>query len=343
MNISDIDYKKDYYKILDIDKTATKSDIKKAFRKASLQWHPDKHSTDDDVAKAEAENKFKEVNEAYTILSDDNLRAAYDAGEPQIDPFAGFNPFHSHNTTPQPPPLGIRIHVTYDDICHGFNKTIKYRRTDLCEHCHGEGGYDFGVCPDCNGTGWKTVRRQTRMGYIQNMTPCMTCAGTGKIAKHICEHCHGDGTIIVEQKYDLSLTPSMMIDNGAQIQLSAPGNVIPGNNYPGPVYGIIVHDTPDNIHIGRDNTGMAIVYNIINLPYYDMLLGTKVEITTPRDKKVIVTIPENCADGQLLRLKGQGIIGGDYIVVPHLDLSLSLSDKEKELLKEIQELKKNTN
>ena len=153
MNINDIDYNKKYYDILGVPKDASKNDIKKAFRNASLKWHPDRHTNDSDEEKKVAEEKFKEVNEAYTILSDDNLRQAYDTG-PDInvggsifDPFGMFN--RSRQASQQEQQQVIIMDVSYEDICNGVDKDITYERTEKCDECHGTGGDDIETCPEC--------------------------------------------------------------------------------------------------------------------------------------------------------------------------------------------------
>lgn len=339
MNAKDIDFNKDYYKILEVDKNVSQSDIKKAYRKMSLKYHPDRHTSDSDEDKKLVADKFVEVNEAYSVLSDENLRKAYDAGP--ADPF-GFN---IRNNEPKPGQgILVRVKVTYNEICNGIkDKVIKYRKSVRCKSCHGKGGEDVQTCQHCHGTGVIT-EVHTRMGMVlQQQYMCPYCHGQGKHINKVCEDCHGTGLTQSEATYTLTLTPENLIENGAQIFVGYYGNESTDEHArDGELVLEIVHDLPDNIGICTTLNGWSVV-ETRDVPYYDMMLGCKETITAPSGKKLAVSIPECCPDGKALRMNNQGFtinrMTGDYILVVKTKQKNEMSDDERKLLKKIKKLK----
>ena len=340
MTTKDIDFNKDYYKILGVEKGADVSDIKKAFRNLSLKYHPDKHVDDSDEEKKAAEDKFKEVNEAWSVLQDKKLRAAYDAG-PQQPFFGGFG-FNA----PRGPMPGanviVRVRVSYEDICHGIDKTIKYKKKVRCEHCHGAGGEGVETCSRCGGTG-VIVKREQRMGMMMmQQSTCPYCNGSGKTVKNVCEHCHGSGLTETDATFDLQLYTENLIQDHARLFVGYYGNESKDENgRDGRLIIEIVHDM-DNMQVVMTDSGCSVV-EVKEVPYYDMILGTKVNIITPADKTIAITVPECCTDGQQLRAKGQGFTiddygTGDYIVIVKTKQVDKMSSNEKELLKQIKDL-----
>ena len=343
MNIKDIDYNKDYYSILGVSKDASQDDIKKAFRKASLKWHPDKHSDDSEKDKKAAEEKFKECNDAYAILSDENLRSAYDAGpvDESFDPFgmAADMFMHHGSSFDEPRPQVININVTYDDICNGINKTIKYNRTVVCKDCNGAGGDKVETCPDCNGQGMQTQTFRDGWSIHRTMTMCPHCHGTGKIIKNPCKTCHGTGLQSAEETIDVKLKTEDLLQDGAGIYMGNRGNMTKDGKA-APLVVLIKHDLPDGMKIVMNAYGTPIIYHAMEVPYYDMLLGTKVQVKVPSGKTIAIKIPENCQEGQMLNAHGQGFLGGDYIIVPKIKM-IKPDKKQKELLEEIRKLSTN--
>lgn len=338
MNINDIDYNKEYYDILGVPKDASKDDIKKAFRKASLKWHPDRHANDSDEEKKIAEEKFKEVNEAYTILSDDNLRQAYDAGpdinidQSPFDPFGMFN--HSRQASQQEQRQVIVMNVSYEDICNGVDKDITYERTEICDECHGTGGDDIETCPECGGRGVKIVTKQNTFGVTSMMSECPRCHGTGKIIKKPCKKCHGTGLQTKKNTIHIKLSTKELIYDGAGIYVGNYGN-INKHGVPSQLIIVIRHVLPDGMKIQGDQwSGGAKIYHFVGVPYYDMILGSKVTVLTPSGKQIAIKIPENCVDGKQLVARKQGFFGDDYVVIPKTTMPKA-NDKQKDLLKEI--------
>lgn len=338
MNIKDIDFNKDYYKTLGIDKNADDSEIKKTYRKLSLKYHPDRHTDDSEEDKKKAEEKFVEVNEAYSILSNKELRAAYDRGP--VNPFMGFG--NSMGDAPQPgQTLVVRIKVSYDDICHGIkDKTIKYKRMVRCDVCHGEGGEGVETCSYCHGTGMITETKNIMGSIFHRQYTCPHCYGKGKHVSKTCSSCGGSGLKQVDTTYKLNLDTEYLVQNGVEIFVGYYGNESTDKNgRDGELIFKIIHDIPDNMEIVRTQNGWSVV-EAQEIPYYDMLLGTKKEIYTPSGKKIAITVPECCTDGQQLRAKGQGfnISGqgqGDYILIVTTKHKDCLTNEEKKLLNKI--------
>ena len=342
MTTKDIDYNKDYYAVLGIKKTASKSDIKKAFRKLSLECHPDRHTDDNEEQKQKAQERFVAINEAYSILSDDSLRKAYDAGPQMFDPFG----MQMNNDGPvNGRPKYIRFWISYEDICNGIHdRTIKYTKDVRCSSCHGQGGRNITECPHCHGTG-TIVERSQKMGmFFMSSHTCQYCNGTGKHINDVCEECHGTGLVKKETEYVLDLSTENLLINGAQLFVGYLGNESTDERgRDGELIIEICHNLPGNISIKRIN-GTWTIIETRELPYYDMLLGGSQVVTVPSDKDIAVTVPPCSNDITQLRLKGQGMIingsPGDYIlVISTEDFSKqgNLTDEEIEMLKKIKE------
>lgn len=339
MTFNDIDFNKDYYGILGVKRGASIQEIKKAFRKMSLKYHPDKHTGDNEEDRKAAEEKFKEVNEAWSVLQDDTLRKAYDAGPSSV--FGGAVERRAENGSA----VAVKIRVSYADVCKGINgKKIKYMRQVRCSKCHGAGGEDVEVCPHCHGTG-QIVERSQRMGMMmQSIYTCPHCHGMGKRIGKVCSECGGLGLVPQEETYTVNLSPEHLAQNGARIFVGYLGDESRDKDgIDGELILVVAHDGfPEGIHIVPGMNGWTVVEER-SLEYYEMLLGTKLTVTVPSGKKLSVSVPECCRDGAQLRLKGQGIAGdygnGDYIVVVSVNQPDSLSVREKKLLEEIRELK----
>lgn len=344
MTVKDIDFNKDYYKILGVDKGAGTADIKKAFRNMSLKYHPDKHADDSEEEKKAAEDKFKEVNEAWSVLQDKNLRTAYDAGPQQLF-FGGFGNGFGFNRPRGPEPgtdVIVRVRVSYEDICNGIDKTIKYKKKVRCEHCHGVGGEGIEECQHCGGTG-VIVKREQRMGMLMmQQTTCPYCHGKGKSVKHTCEHCHGTGLTETDTTYDIKLDTENLIQDHIRLFVGYYGNEsVDENGMNGRLIIEITHDI-DNMQIVMTDAGCSVV-EVKEIPYYDMILGTKVEINTPDGKTLSVVVPECCVNGQQLRIRGKGFMidgygTGDYIVIINAKATDDVTAEEKKLLEQIKEL-----
>jgi molecular chaperone DnaJ len=313
----------------------------------SIKWHPDKHTNDSDEDKKKAEEKFKEVNEAYSILSDDSLRQTYDAG-PGMDeddtffhmnPFSGFGrsmDMHGENVV-------VPLNVDLNDIKNGIkNRKIKYVRDIRCKHCHGAGG-EYEVCQRCHGQG--VLQEKKKMGsqlFIQQMT-CPYCHGSGKKVKSRCSHCNGTGFEQVDEEFTLTVHPEDLMKDGVSLYVGPAGSEPKdpsGQN--GSLFFVVQHHLPTGISIKETYPGCFSVIKEVMLPYWDFVLGTSVEVETPSGKKIAINVPKNWTEGKPLRARGNGFEAngrkGDYIIIPFHDTSIPVYPGEEALLKQIKKM-----
>ena len=334
---------KNYYDILGISKDASEEDIKKAYRKLSLKWHPDRHVSDSEEDKKKAEEKFKEIAEAYDVLSDPQKKAEYDNPNQGFNfgdfgsAFSGFGDFfgrgadRTRRTTPGDT-ASIYINVNMSDIYNGGYKTYKYWRNVRCGYCGGEGGTTH-TCPECNGTGIKEQRTVKGFSTFISQSACGKCHGTGKIIDNACPHCNGKGLKAEQTSYefDLSNLKNINYQSGQYIVDTYGGSESRDSHGPN---GSLMADIKINLgnYILRNND----VYEKVDIPYYDMLLGENKEITLPNGKKIVVKIPENSSNGQTVVSKGNGINNGNYVLCINVT-NPSLKKTDKDLLKKIKE------
>lgn len=362
---------KDYYNILGIDKNASDSDIKKAFRDLSKKWHPDRHANGSEAEKKEAEEKFKDIAEAYGVLSDKEKRDKYDrfgtvdgnfdfsGGFSGMDPddiinmFAGhgfgggfgggFGSFFNRGRARQPmaqPGENIfkLVKLSIEDLFKGGSKTFDYDIEIRCGHCNGNGGLD--PCPHCGGTGMvtQTIRRANFIS--QSTSPCPSCHGTGKIAKNPCKHCNGKGTETRQKSVTVNWNPGVAEGHIFKFEgMGSESKDSRGQN----------GDLFVKIAYGFDKTKYAFdpnsqtMYELVEIPYYDCIVGCEREIKLPNGKTTKFRIPENTNNEDQITIPRIGINGNNYVVIVKmtmLDKRFKKSDKEKKLLKEIQELHK---
>lgn len=328
---------KSYYDILGVKKDASKDDIRRAFKKLSVKYHPDKHINDSEEDKKKAEEKFKEINEAYEVLSDDKKRQEYDNPIPEgfgFDPFGGFADFFGRGQRQRfvkpGQDIGVSINLDIKDFYNSGIKEIKYKKNIRCGHCNGEGG-DTKICSHCHGNGTIEHRQQQgNMTYIQTV-PCHHCNGTGKIVLNKCSNCNGTGFTKEDKTFKLNisdLNPTMpsgdyVIDNYGGHESSDPQ---------GPSGKLIGHININfgNYKVDKQNN----VFEQVEIPYYDMLLGVDKDITLPNSKKIKVTIPKESRDGSVVKSSKNGINGGDYYLCVKAKFPF-LEKNDKELLKKI--------
>lgn len=305
---------KNYYDILGVSKDATQEEIKKAFKKLSIKWHPDKHINDSEEDQKKAEDKFKEINEAYETLGDEQKRREYDNPNPFGDlgsMFSGFGDFFGHGARRKyvEPGKDARISINLDisDFYSEGTKTFKYKVGTRCGHCDGAGGEVY-TCPHCHGTGTiqqRTIRGNTTM--IQSM-PCNHCHGQGKIKKSTCEKCGGSGYKYEEKTYKLDISlidPNLpygnyVLSEGGGFESLTPGG--PNGNLIGAI----------NINLKGYVVNNNNVFEKVEIPYYDMLIGGDKEITLPNGKKIKLKIPENSQPNDMVKSSGNGLFGKDY-------------------------------
>lgn len=355
--------KRDYYEVLGVSKGASEEEIKKAYKKLARKYHPDMNPGD-----KEAEEKFKEVNEANEILSDPEKKARYDQfGFAGVDPSygagagGGFNGgfdfgdlgdifgsffgggFGGTRANPNAPQRGesLRTSVTisFEEAAFGCEKEVSIDRVEQCGECHGSGcaaGTTAEVCPDCRGSGMVQQRRLTPLGFMSTSAPCGRCGGKGKIIHQPCKHCGGKG--MVRRRKTLSVNIPAGIDNGQTISLRGQGNAGKNGGPAGDLL-IVVAVRPHDI-FRREGTSVLCEAPIT---FTQAVLGAELEIPTI-DGKVKYNIPEGTQSGTTFRLKGKGIPGlngrgrGDQYVTVYIETPRNLNREQKEALKKFSEL-----
>lgn len=341
--------RKDYYSILGVDKSASKADIRKKFRELSLLYHPDKQGNKTDEEKKIAEEKFKEINEAYSVLSDDKKRAEYDNPQPNFESMngasdidemmrefmraSGFNMggHRSHNDTPRT--VRMRIDITIDEAFNGCEKDIEIPLLKECSHCHGTGGEDKDSvvsCPHCGGTGTEFFSQ----GGIQTIMTCRHCGGSGKIIKKACHVCGGSGKETYTSKLHIKIPKGSTQDS--VYRLNGAGNVAK-NGKRGDVEIIINISDTRGFEINGYDLGIKIEISPI-----DAILGCEKEIESIDHKKLKIKIHPNTIHNSTMRISNYGMNKpnpskrGDLYYLITYKMPQSLNDREKELLKELQ-------
>ena len=354
--------KRDYYEVLGVSKGASDDEIKKAYKKLARKYHPDLNPDN-----KEAEEKFKEANEAYEILSDREKRGRYDQfGHAGVDPNFGaggggfdgsfdfgdlgdiFGSFFGggfgggRRSNPNAPQRGESIRLSlilsFEEAAFGCEKAVTVERLEPCPSCQGSGcaeGTTPEVCPDCHGTGTVQVRRQTPMGVFATSSPCTRCGGKGKIIHQPCRECRGAGSVRKRKTIQASIPAG--IDNGQTISIRGQGNA--GKNG-GPAGDLLVTITvrPHEI-FRRDGTSVLCEAPIT---FAQAALGAELEIP-PIDGKVKYDIPEGTQSGTVFRLKGKGIPSingrgrGDQYVTVYIETPRNLSKEQKEALRKFAE------
>ena len=356
--------KRDYYEVLGVSKGASDDEIKKAYRKLAKKYHPDMNPGD-----KEAEAKFKEVNEAYSVLSDEQKRARYDQfGHAGVDPnygaggpgggfggfdmgdidlgdifgsffggggFGGFGGGGQRRNGPQKgESLRANLTITFEEAAFGCEKEINLNRTEECDVCHGSGcqpGTTAETCPDCRGTGVVRVQQRTGGFAFSSTAACTRCHGTGKIIHSPCKSCGGTGS--VKKSKRITVTIPAGIDDGQAISLRGQGNAGKNGGPAGDlIVGVRVRPHPQ---FRRDGT--TVLYEQ-PVSFFQAAMGAELEIPTI-DGKVKYTLPAGTQTGTTFRLRGKGIPElrgrgrGDQYVTVRVQVPTSLNSEQKEALR----------
>ncbi len=351
--------KRDYYEVLGVAKTASDDELKKAYRKLAKQYHPDMNPGDKG-----AEAKFKEINEAYEVLSDKDKRAKYDQfGHAGVDPnfggggFGGYGDFgdfgdfgfgdilgdllgggfggrSANRSGPQRgESLRAGVTISFEEAAFGCEKEISLTRLESCESCHGSGcapGTTAEVCPDCRGSG--TVRVQQRMGGMAftSSAPCSRCRGTGKIIHQPCKSCGGGGNVRKQRKISVSIPQG--INDKQAVSLRGQGNAGANN---GPAGDLIV-EVRVKPHPYFQREGTSVLYEC-PVSFYQAAMGAELEIPTI-DGKVKYSLPAGTQPGATFRLRGKGIPElrgrgrGDQYVTVQVRVPTSLTNQQRDAL-----------
>ncbi len=360
--------KRDYYEVLEIEKTASDDEIKKAYRKQAKKYHPDLHPGD-----KECEEKMKEVNEAYGILSDPEKKARYDQyGFAGVDPNygaggsgfgGGFGDFDlgdifgsffgggfggGQQRNPNAPRQGenLRAHleISFMEAVHGCTKTVTVGRRDACPDCNGTGaakGTSPETCPDCHGSGTVNIQQRTPFGMMQSRQPCSRCSGKGRIIKDPCRKCNGTGRVATNKKYEVNIPAG--IDDDQSIALRGLGNA--GVNG-GPAGDLVV-----NVTVREDEVFQRDRFDVyVNVPitYAQAAIGAEVVVPTV-DGKVQYSVPEGTQPGTTFRLRGKGIQylngrgRGDQYVRVNVEVPHKLSREQRKALEAFEQTMKEDN
>lgn len=365
--------KRDYYEVLGVQKNATDDEIKKAYRKLAVKYHPDRNPGD-----KEAEEKFKEVAEAYDVLRDPQKRQRYDQFGPEGVNGAGgfgggytnaedifkdiFGSFHGfggggfedifggfgggsgrqQKQVFRGNDLRRRVELDLSEIVHGTTKKFKIKKDVQCTHCHGSGSEDGMVesCSQCNGTGYIISRRQGIFGMMQSQSVCPNCQGTGEIVKNKCHSCKGNGVVQGEEVVEVKF-PAGMTD-GMALNVEGKGNAGPRNGINGDLQ--IVVKEKEHQELVRD--GINIVYNLL-LTIPQAVLGCTIEVPTI-DGKAKLNIEPGTQAGTVLRLRGKGIPAiqsgyrygqpqcGDELINISIYVPKTLNKEEKEIMQKLE-------
>ena len=361
--------KRDYYEVLGISKGASDDEIKKAYRQKAKMYHPDLHPDD-----KEAEKNFKEVSEAYEILSDSEKKARYDQfGHAGVDPsygagaggygggYGGFGGFDggmdfdlgdlfgsffgggaSRRANPNAPRRGgdvkASISIEFLEACKGCEKSVEFTHLETCPDCGGSGaekGTHPETCPDCGGSGQVRVSQRTPFGMSTTLRTCPKCGGKGKVIKTPCKKCNGAGQVRKARKFDISIPAG--IADGQTLTLRGQGNVGVNGGATGDVHvDVVVRPHPLFKREGYH------IYCDIPITYVQAALGD--ELTVPTiDGKVKYKIPEGTQPGTTFRLKNKGVkqlnsnSRGDQYVTVNVEIPKNLSKKQKDILRNLEE------
>ena len=363
--------KRDYYEVLGVDKNASEEEIKKAYRKIAIKYHPDRNPGD-----KEAEEKFKEAAEAYDVLHDAQKRQQYDqfefngpagaggfggfGGEGfSMDDifsmfgdvfggrggFGGFSGFggggYRQPAQHRGSDLRLKVRLSLQEVATGVTKKFKVKKDITCPHCHGTGaenGSASETCPTCHGSGVEIRTQQSIFGMMQTQTVCHTCGGEGKVIKNKCHECAGTGVVKGEEVVEISIPAG--VAEGMVVNVPNKGNAGRHNGIPGNIQ-VFISEEPNDTFV-RD--GNDLIYNLL-LDFPTAALGGNVEIPTIDGSKVKIKIDPGTQPGKTLRLRGKGLPAvqrygsgtGDVVVNISVYVPKTLSREEKETLEELQQ------
>lgn len=364
--------KRDYYEVLGVGKNATEDEIKKAYRKLAIKYHPDRNPDD-----AKAEEKFKEAAEAYDVLHDPQKRQAYDqfgfdgpagaggfggfggGGGFSMDDifsmfgdvfggrgggfggFGGFGGGRRQTTRHRGSDLRLKVRLTLQEVATGVTKKFKVRKDIECSHCHGSGaeaGSGTETCPNCHGSGVEIRRQQSIFGEVQTQTTCHVCNGEGSVIKNKCHECGGTGVVKGEEVVEIKIPAG--VAEGMVVNVPGKGNAGQHNGIPGDIQ-VLIEEEPNDTFV-RD--GNNVIYNLL-LDFPTATLGGSVDIPTIDGKSVRIKIEPGTQPGKTLRLRGKGLPEvqgygygmGDLVVNISVYVPKTLSKSEKEIIESLKD------
>jgi len=343
---------KDYYETLGINKDATKEEIKKAYKKLAKKYHPDINKAED------AESKFKEINEAVSVLADEQKRQRYDQyGSADENSQGGFGDFSrgfdfsggsgfesifeqffgggSRRQQPRRgPDLVQEVELTLEQVATGTTKKINVNKLSRCKTCTGTGG-ELETCDTCKGTGILTRTRRTPFGLFQTQANCSTCNGLGQQIKVACKTCHGEGR--VRERKDLEVEIPAGIDEGTRLRVRGEG-VMPEHGEPGDLFLIV--NIKEHAIFKRDHGNILLE---VPLSFTQAVLGDEIDVPILNGKATL-KIPKNTQNDTIFRMRGKGVPDGhgtgDQLVRVNIKVPEKLTKKQLDLIKELSKLEK---
>jgi molecular chaperone DnaJ len=350
--------KRDYYEVLGVARGASEDDLKKAYRRLAIQLHPDRNP-----GNKQAEERFKEVNEAYQVLSDPERRSQYDRfghsafqGPQGQGPFGGFDfsqgfeevfsdifgdffgtgRGRARSRSRRGDDLRYDLEVEFEEAARGAEKVVRFQRLTLCESCNGSrargGSPGARQCPNCHGSG----QVRTQQGFFSISTTCSQCRGEGTIISDPCPQCQGQGRLRKQESLSVRIPPG--VDNGSRLKLRGEGEAGYGGGTPGDLY-VIIHVREHSLFVRQEN------HIVIEVPisFPQAALGCDIEVPT-LEGKVNLKVPSGTQSGKVLRLKGKGIVDlhgygrGDQLIRVVVETPRSLTARQRELLEEFAKL-----
>ena len=371
--------KRDYYEVLGVSKDATDTEIKKAYRKKAMKYHPDKYSQASDEEKHEAEKSFKEINDAYQVLSDKQKRTQYDrfghaafeqggaGGAGGFGGFGGFGGgfddlgdifssffggstggfggFGESRTRVQPGnDLRYNMEISLEEAASGVEKEIKYFRTGKCHTCDGTGakpGTKMKTCSKCNGQGRVKSVQRTMFGNFESVSECDACHGKGKVPEEKCSDCGGSG--VAKEKIVKKVKIPAGVDDGQRVRMSGYGEASPSGGPNGDLY-IYIRVKPHPLFERMDND----IICEIPVSYATATIGGEIEVPT-LDGKLKMKVPSGTQNGKVFRLRDKGIMNprgygkGDQLVKIVVEIPTNLTEEQKELLMNFENSLKDNN
>lgn len=352
---------KDYYKVLGVEKTATQDEIKSAYRKLAKQYHPDLHPGDKDAAE-----KFKEINEAYSVVGDAEKRQKYDRGEMDMDGQGGFNPFgqgggfsasgfddifdmfsdafgfggtsaRRKTATSAGSDITYNVELTFMESVLGCKKPINFTRVEKCPTCGGTGAKDdahLKTCDKCGCSGQVRYSRSTLFGQQITIGACDKCGGSGKIVTESCSACGGKGVVNKNKIINVSIPAG--VENGAVLQLAGEGNATKGKGGRNGNLLLVISVKPSKVFT-RENYDLHVT---VPVSYMTAVCGGEVEIPSP-DGVFIYKMPEGTANGSVVRFRGKGIrtargITGDLYVTVSVEVPKNITRAQKQRLEDFE-------
>ena len=344
--------KRDYYEVLEVDRSASKEDLKRAYRRMARKYHPDVNHEEG------ADGRFKEINEAYEVLSNENSRAAYDrfghagvqgagAGSANYSDFgsfadifegifSGFGGSRGRAGPRRGADLRYDLTIDFEDAVFGVEKEIEVRRPEICPQCYGSGaepGTEPARCDQCKGSGEVRQVRQSFLGSFVNVTTCPTCGGSGEIIPNPCALCHGNKQVQQTRKRIVKVPPG--VDNDTQIRLSGEGAPGVDGGPPGNLYVVLHVKKHEHFQRRGDDILLEVEINIAQAS-----LGDEIPVPTV-DGEEMLKIPGGTQSGKVFRMRAYGVPHlrrsgrGDQLVVTHVVTPKKLTSEQKELMEQL--------